>query len=72
MSYRKEYDRLVCKFNGGRGAVLCSNCFTIIYEGSRIPDEYKDVMFNKNEQRDNFEPIFCCEECKKEWNETKK
>lgn len=78
MSYKKEHDRLIYKFNGGRGAVLCSNCFAIIYEGSRIPDEYKDVMFNEynmfneNEQQDNFEPIFCCEECKKEWYETKK
>lgn len=77
MSYRKEYDRLVYKFNGGRGAVLCSNCYTIVYEGSRIPDEYKDVMFNEynmfneNEQQDKFEPIFCCEECKKEWYESK-
>ena len=69
MSYRKEYDRLVYKFNGGRGAVLCSNCFAIIYEGSRIPDEYKDAMVNG--QENNFEPVFCCDECKKEWYESK-
>lgn len=69
MSYRKEYDRLVYKFNGGRGAVLCSNCYTIVYEGSRIPDEYKDAMVNG--QENNFEPVFCCDECKKEWYESK-
>ena len=69
MAYRKEHDKLVFKFNGGRGAVLCSNCYTIVYEGSRIPDEYKDAMFNKREN--NFEPVFCCDECKKEWYESK-
>ena len=69
MSYKKEYDRLVYKFNGGRGAVLCSNCYTIVYEGSRIPDEYKDAMVNG--QENNFEPVFCCDECKKEWYESK-
>ena len=69
MAYKKEYDRLIFKFNGGRGAVLCSNCYTIVYEGSRIPDEYKDAMLNG--QENNFEPVFCCDECKKEWYESK-
>ena len=69
MVYRKEQDRLIFKFNGGRGAVLCSNCYTIVYEGSRIPDEYKDAMLNG--QENNFEPVFCCDECKKEWYESK-
>jgi hypothetical protein len=79
MAYRKEHDRLIFKFNGGRGAILCSNCFCIVYEGSKIPDEYKDVMFNEhnmfneNEQQDKFEqPVFCCEDCKREWFESKK
>lgn len=65
MNYRKTNNKLIFKFNGGRGAILCSNCFAIIYEGSHIPDKYKNVIFNK--QQNNFGPIFCCEECKNNW-----
>jgi hypothetical protein len=69
MAYRKDKDRLVYKFNGGAGAVLCSNCYCIICEGSRIPDEYRDaVIAGKQEE---FGPVFCCDECINEWNKTK-
>lgn len=46
MAYRKDKDRLIYKFNGGAGAVFCSNCYCIICEGSRIPDEYRDAVIN--------------------------
>lgn len=69
MAYRKDKDRLIYKFNGGAGAVLCSNCYCIICEGSRIPDEYRDVVIA--DKQEEFGPVFCCDDCKKEWENTK-
>lgn len=68
MAYRKDKDRLIYKFNGGAGAVLCSNCYCIICEGSRIPDEYRDAVING--QQEEFGPVFCCNECQREWCDT--
>lgn len=68
MAYREDNNRLIYKFNGGYGAVLCSNCYKIIYEGSHIPEECKDaVIANKQEE---YGPVFCCGECQKEWFDT--
>ena len=50
MNYRKINNKLIFKFNGGRGAILCNNCFAIVYEGSQIPDKYKNVI-------DSYNPI---------------
>ena len=68
MAYRKDKDRFIYKFNGGAGAVLCSNCYKIICEGSRIPDEYRDAVING--QQEEFGPVFCCNECQREWCDT--
>lgn len=69
MAYRKDKDRLIYKFNGGAGAVLCSNCYKIICEGSRIPDEYRGVVIAGKQEE--FGPVFCCDDCRKEWEDTK-
>lgn len=34
-----EQERLIVKFNGGRGAILCSNCRKIIKEGHEFNPE---------------------------------
>lgn len=49
-------DKLIYKFNGGLGAILCNNCNKIILEGRNIPKYLPNG------------PQFCCEECKKEYN----
>lgn len=69
MAYRKDKDRLIYKFNGGAGAVLCSNCYCIICEGSRIPDEYRDAVIA--DKQEEFGPVFCCDDCREEWENTK-
>jgi hypothetical protein len=69
MAYREDKNRLIYKFNGGMGAVLCSNCYCIMYEGRRIPDEYREAVINGHEE--DFGPVFCCDECKREWCKTK-
>ena len=69
MAYRKDKDRLIYKFNGGAGAVLCSNCYCIVCEGSRIPDEYRDAVIA--DKQEEFGPVFCCDDCRKEWENTK-
>lgn len=68
MAYRKDKNKLVYKFNGGAGAVLCSNCYKIIYAGSSIPDEYRDVVIAGKQEE--FGPVFCCDDCRKEWFDT--
>lgn len=73
MVYRSDDDRLIFKFNGGNGAVLCNNCKTIILTGNKIPRQFWDAATNKN--KDTYEeigPQFCCEECEKEWNTKRK
>jgi NAD-dependent SIR2 family protein deacetylase len=57
MAYSKEKDKLIIKFNGGIGAVLCSNCHVIVENG-----------FGNNYNKDI--PIFCCNKCKEEWFKT--
>lgn len=68
MAYNKDNDKLIFKFNGGRGAILCSNCYSIIFEGKHIPDIYAIAAREKTLN----DPLFCCEDCAKEWQETKK
>ena len=61
MNHNKEHYKPIFKFNGGRGAILCSNCYTIIYEGSQITNDKLKIPG----------PMFCCEECRKKWDEKK-
>ena len=68
MAYNKDNDKLIFKFNGGRGAVLCSNCFCVMYEGKYIPAEYTEAICNDKQKE--FGPAFCCETCKQEWQDT--
>lgn len=58
MAYNKGNDRCIFKFNGGNGAILCSNCLKIVKTGCS--------------QAENKIPIFCCKECEEEWFKTKK
>lgn len=51
MAYKKEYDKLIFKFNGGNGAVLCSNCFKIIFSGKEIPNEYWDAAISEKKNK---------------------
>lgn len=52
-------DKLIYKFNGGKGAILCNNCGKIIYSGKEIPNYLPEG------------PQFCCDSCKKEYNKKK-
>lgn len=70
MAYNKENDRLIFKFNGGNGAVLCSNCYKIICEGTQISNNYLNSIKN-GQHGQQTEPVFCCDKCEHEWNETK-
>lgn len=47
-------DKLIFKFNGGQGVILCNNCGKIICSGKEIPRPLPEG------------PQFCCNECKKE------
>lgn len=69
MAYRKDKDRLIYKFNGGRGALLCSNCYVVICEGKDLSDEIRNAIIN--DKQEEFGPVFCCEQCKKEWFDSK-
>lgn len=57
------------KFNGGHGAVLCSNCSVIIMQGSHIPKDIWDAV--NNEKLKDIPPMFCCKECEEEYNKKK-
>lgn len=51
----------IYKFNGGNGAILCSNCGIIVAQGRDCRNkEYVDAM-------ENDTPIFCSDECEIEW-----
>ena len=52
-------DKLIYKFNGGQGAILCNNCKKIICTGKNIPKPLPNG------------PQFCCKECEKEYNRVK-
>lgn len=58
MAYYKNNDRCIFKFNGGNGAILCSNCLKIVKTGCS--------------QTEDNTPNFCCKECEEEWFKTKK
>lgn len=66
MAYKKEYDKLIFKFNGGNGAVLCSNCFKIIFSGKEIPNEYWDAAISEKQQK-KVGACFCSDKCKNEF-----
>ena len=62
-------DRLKFKFNGGRGAVLCSNCAKIIMSGREIP-EY--IWESVRPDSDEFlGPMFCSKQCEEEYKKKK-
>lgn len=51
----------VYKFNGGYGAILCSNCGVIVAQGRDCEkQEYIEAI-------ENGTPIFCSDECEIEW-----
>ncbi len=59
---------MIVKFNGGLGAVLCSNCWKVMYSGASLPKEFKEAILNGTATQ--MPEIFCCDECEKEFNET--
>jgi len=60
-----EQERLIVKFNGGRGAILCSGCRVIIKEGYEFtPEETKYIRG----ELDYDLPIQFCDKCKSNQN----
>ena len=51
--------KAIFKFNGGRGALLCSKCRTIIKTGDTMSQFEKDAMLGKQEMVDQY-----CSTCK--------
>ena len=45
-----EYERAIVKFNGGRGALLCNNCDTIVSYGT----DHRDIEHYCNECYDKL------------------
>lgn len=67
-----ETDYIKFKFNGGNGAVLCSNCSKIIMSGSKIPDYIWDAVCCEDDKEiKNIAPMFCCDKCKEEYYKKK-
>jgi len=52
--------KAIYKFNGGMGALLCSNCYVIIRQGSELTNE--DLSAMKGELK--VAPQYC-DKCKK-------
>ena len=55
-----EKERLIVKFNGGRGAILCSGCRVIIKEG---PDFTPLELQYIRGKLDYDLPVQFCEQC---------
>lgn len=49
---------MIKKFNNGRLAILCENCYSIIFSGNNIPDDL-----------DNNKKYFCSKECEIKYKE---
>ena len=66
-------DYIKFKFNGGNGAVLCSNCSKIIMSGARIPKEIWEAVSDRSGGRpiENIPPMFCCDECREKYENRK-
>jgi hypothetical protein len=60
-----EQERLIVKFNGGRGAILCSGCRVIIKEGYEFTPEETKYIRGEIE----YLPIQFCDKCKSNQND---
>ena len=60
-----EQERLIVKFNGGRGAILCSGCRRIIKEGFEFTPE--ETQYIRGEI--DYLPVQFCEQCKTKQND---
>jgi len=60
-----EQERLIVKFNGGRGAILCSGCRKIIKEGYEFTPE--ELQYIRGEI--DHLPVQFCEQCKSKQND---
>ena len=58
-------ERLIVKFNGARGAILCSGCRRIIKEGHEFTPE--ELQYIRGEIE--YLPIQYCEQCKSKQDE---
>jgi hypothetical protein len=71
MAYSRDKNKLIFKFNGGLGAILCSNCGKIIATGSRIPEKFWVTAAGMGtETYESIGPQFCCKDCEQEWFDT--
>lgn len=52
------------RFNGGRGAILCSKCGVILKEGSAIPQEVWDAI-NRGENVRDLPDWYCEDGCER-------
>lgn len=66
-----ETNYIKFKFNGGNGAVLCSNCAKIIMSGRQIPEYIWDAVSKHNGEIQKIPPMFCCDKCKEEYYKKK-
>jgi len=55
-----EKERLIVKFNGGRGAILCSGCRVIIKEGPEFTP--LELQYIRGELEYDL-PVQFCEQC---------
>mgnify|MGYP006907953361 CR=1 FL=1 len=55
---------MICKFNDGYGAVLCSRCGKIVYLGSQIPSAIQKLIMNSKDTSEL--PDIFCPECSDE------
>jgi len=53
----------IFKFNGGNGALLCSNCSVIIKTGKDFSEKEKEAAYGEG----SLEPQYCSSDCKKEF-----
>ena len=51
------------KFNGGRGAILCERCGTILKEGNQIPEYVWEAV--KNGTVKDLPGMYCEDNCKR-------
>jgi hypothetical protein len=53
-------EKAIVKFNGGRLAILCNNCITIVKVGKDFTEE--EIRFAKGEIK-HIDPVYC-DKCK--------
>lgn len=56
---------MICKFNGGRGAILCNECGVVVAQGAEIDHLVMDnIIPNINSAVAQDNHVFCSKECR--------